>query len=140
MQKIKSLFHTAGTKNGTYSVGITVIVVAIVIVANMIFGQIPEKYRNIDVSSTKIYEITDTSRELLKDLNHKITFTVLAEKDKADDRIKTFLSKYAALSKYISVEWIDPVLHPSALTEYETSANTIVVECADTGKLSLIHI
>ena len=50
--------------------GITVIVVAIVIVANMIFGQIPEKYRTIDVSSTKIYEITDTSRELLKDLNH----------------------------------------------------------------------
>ena len=58
MQKIKNLFHTAGTKNGTYSLGITVIVVAIVIVANMIFGQIPEKYRNIDVSSTKIYEIT----------------------------------------------------------------------------------
>ena len=138
MQKIKSLFHTAGTKNGTYSVGITVIVVAIVIVANMIFGQIPEKYRNIDVSSTKIYEITDTSRELLKDLNHKITFTVLAEKDKADDRIKTFLSKYAALSKYISVEWIDPVLHLSALTEYETSANTIVVECADTGKSTTV--
>ena len=138
MQKIKSLFHTAGTKNGTYSVGITVIVVAIVIVANMIFGQIPEKYRNIDVSSTKIYEITDTSRELLKDLNHKITFTVLAEKDKADDRIKTFLSKYAALSKYISVEWIDPVLHPSALTEYETSTNTIVVECADTGKSTTV--
>ena len=138
MQKIKNLFHTAGTKNGTYSVGITVIVVAIVIVANMIFGQIPEKYRNIDVSSTKIYEITDTSRELLKDLNHKIRFTVLAEKDKADDRIKTFLSKYAALSKYISVEWIDPVLHPSALTEYETSANTIVVECADTGKSTTV--
>lgn len=138
MQKIKSLFKTAGTKNGTFSVGLTVIVIAIIVVANMIFGQIPEKYRNIDVSSTKIYEITDTSRELLKNLDHKITFTVLAEKDKADDRIKTFLSKYAALSKNISVEWIDPVLHPSALTEYEASENTIVVECADTGKSTTV--
>lgn len=138
MQKIKNLFKTAGTKNGTYSVGLTVIVIAIIVVANMIFGQIPEKYRNIDVSSTKIYEITDTSRELLKDLNHKVTFTVLAEKDKADDRIKTFLSKYAALSKNISVEWIDPVLHPSALTEHEASENTIVVECADTGKSTTV--
>lgn len=138
MQKIKSLFKTAGTKNGTFSVGLTVIVIAIIVVANMIFGQIPEKYRNIDISSTKIYEITDTSRELLKNLDHKITFTVLAEKDKADDRIKTFLSKYAALSKNISVEWIDPVLHPSALTEYEASENTIVVECADTGKSTTV--
>ena len=52
MQKIKNVFKTTGTKNGTYSVGVTVLVIAIVVVANLIFGQIPEKYRNIDVSST----------------------------------------------------------------------------------------
>lgn len=138
MQKIKTIFKTTGTKNGTYSVGLTVIVIAIAVVANLIFGQIPEKYRNIDVSSTKIYEITDTSKELLKDLDHKITFTVLAEKESTDDRIKTFLSKYTSLSKNISVEWIDPVLHPSALTEYDTSENTIVVACADTGKSTVV--
>lgn len=134
MQKIKRLFKTTGTRNGTFSVGMTAIVIAIIVVANLIFGQIPEKYKNIDVSSTKIYEITDTSKELLKNLEHKVTFTVLAEKESADDRIKTFLSKYAALSKNISVEWIDPVLHPSALTDYDTQENTIVVECEDTAK------
>lgn len=138
MQKIKNVFKTTGTKNGTYSVGVTVLVIAIVVVANLIFGQIPEKYRNIDVSSTKIYEITDTSKELLKGLDHKVTFTVLAVKESTDDRIKTFLSKYASLSKDISVEWIDPVLHPSALNEYDTNENTIVVACADTGKSTTV--
>lgn len=138
MQKIKSIFKTTGTKNGTYSVGLTVIVIAIVVVANLIFGQIPEKYKNIDVSSTKIYDITDTSKELLKNLDQKVTFTVLAEKAGADDRIKTFLSKYSSLSKNIKVEWIDPVLHPSALSEYDTSANTIVVACDDTGKSTTV--
>ncbi len=138
MQKIKNFFKTAGTRNGTFSVGLTVIVIAIIVVANLIFGQLPEKYRNIDVSSTKIYEITDTSRELLKKLDTKVTFTVLAEKDSTDDRIKTFLSKYAALSKKINVEWIDPVLHPSALTEYDTQENTIVVTSDDTGKSTII--
>lgn len=138
MQKIKNIFKTTGTKNGTYSVGLTVIVIAIVIVVNLIFGQIPEKYRNIDVSSTKIYDITDTSKELLGDLEQKVTFTVLAEKESTDDRIKTFLSKYAALSENISVEWIDPVLHPSALTDYDTTENTIVVECTDTGKRTTV--
>ena len=96
MEKIKKLFQTTGTKQGSLSIGVTAIVIAIVVVANMIIGQLPEKYRNIDVSSTKIYEISDTSKDLLKNLDHKVTLTVLAVKDETDDRITTFLSKYAS--------------------------------------------
>ena len=119
------MFHTSGTKHGSYSVGMTVLVVAVMIVFNLVVGQIPEAYRNIDVSSTKIYDISDTSKDLLKGLDDKIDMKVLAVKDETDDRITTFISKYAALSDKIKVEWIDPVLHPSALTEYNTSQNTI---------------
>ncbi len=63
---------------------------------------------------------------------------VLAVKKDTDDRIKTFISKYAALSDKINIEWIDPVLHPSALTEYNASENTIVVSCEATGKTTTI--
>ena len=138
MEKIKKLFQTTGTKQGSFSIGVTAIVIAIVVVANMIIGQLPEKYRNIDVSSTKIYEISDTSKDLLKDLDHKVTLTVLAVKDETDDRITTFLSKYAGLSKNVSVKWIDPVLHPSALTENNAEKDTIVVKCEDTGKSTTV--
>ncbi len=134
MEKMKKLFHTTGTAHGIYSVGLTAVVVAIVVVVNLIFGQLPEKYRNIDVSSSKIYEITDTSRDFLKDLDTEVKFTVLAVKEEADERIRTFLSKYASLSKNISVEWIDPVLHPSALQDYDASENSIVVSCEKTGR------
>ena len=134
MEKMKKLFHTTGTAHGIYSVGLTAVVVAIVVVVNLIFGQLPEKYRNIDVSSSKIYEITDTSRNFLKDLDTEVKFTVLAVKEEADERIRTFLSKYASLSKNISVEWIDPVLHPSALQDYDASENSIVVSCEKTGR------
>ena len=136
--KAAGIFGTAGTKNGAYSVGLTVIVLAVVIVINLIAGQIPEGYRNIDVSSTKIYEISDTSREFLGNLDKEVDMTVLAVKDETDERIVTFISKYAALSEKIHVEWIDPVLHPSALTEYDTSENTIVVSCGDTGKTTTV--
>lgn len=105
---------------------------------NLVVGQIPEAYRNIDVSSTKIYDISDTSKDLLKGLDDKIDMKVLAVKDETDDRITTFISKYAALSDKIKVEWIDPVLHPSALTEYNTSQNTIYVSCEATGKSTTI--
>ncbi|WP_443734449.1 Gldg family protein [[Ruminococcus] lactaris] len=132
------MFHTSGTKHGSYSVGMTVLVVAVMIVFNLVVGQIPEAYRNIDVSSTKIYDISDTSKDLLKGLDDKIDMKVLAVKDETDDRITTFISKYAALSDKIKVEWIDPVLHPSALTEYNTSQNTIYVSCEATGKSTTI--
>ena len=132
------MFHTSGTKHGSYSVGMTVLVVAVMIVFNLVVGQIPEAYRNIDVSSTKIYDISDTSKDLLKGLDDKIDMKVLAVKDETDDRITTFICKYAALSDKIKVEWIDPVLHPSALTEYNTSQNTIYVSCEATGKSTTV--
>lgn len=136
--KIKGMFHTSGTKHGSYSVGLTVLVIAIVIVFNLVIGQIPEAYRNLDMSSTKIYEISDTTKDLLSGLNDKVDMKVLAVKKDTDDRIKTFISKYAALSDKINIEWIDPVLHPSALTEYNASENTIVVSCEATGKTTTI--
>lgn len=139
MQKVKKIFQSSASKNGSYSVGITVLVIAIAVILNLIFGQLPEKYRNIDVSSTKIYEISETSKSMLKDLEYDIKFTVLADKSDTDERIKTFLSKYTALSKKIDVEWIDPVLHPSALDEYEASENSIVVECEETGRSKIVY-
>ncbi len=138
MEKMKRLFHTTGTTHGIYSVGLTAVVIAIVVVVNLIVGQIPEQYRNIDVSNTKIYEITDTTRDFLKDMDAEVTFKVLAVKEETDERIQTFLSKYASLSKKISVEWIDPVLHPSVLQEYDAAENSIIVSCEETGKTTTV--
>lgn len=138
MQKIKNLFRSSESRNGSYSVGITALVIVIIVVVNLIAGQIPEKYKNLDVSSTKIYDISKTSKKLLQNVKDNVTFTVLANKEETDERIVTFLSKYAALSSKISVEWIDPVLHPSALTEYDAAENSIVVSCEDTGKTKVV--
>ncbi len=136
--RLSGLFHSSGTRHGGYSVGMTVVVIAIVIVFNLVVGQIPEAYRNLDVSSTKIYEISDTTAELLDGLEEDVTMTVLAVRDETDERITTFLSKYGSLSGHLSIEWIDPVLHPSALTEYDTTENTIVVSCEATGKTTTV--
>ena len=140
MEKLKKLFGTIHTKRGAYSLGLTAVAVAVVIVINLVAGRLPESVRNIDISDNQIYDITDTSKKMLKKLDKKVEIKVLAEKSSTDERIKTFLSKYAALSGKISVEWIDPVLHPAALTEYDTSSNTIVVSCPDTEKTTTISL
>lgn len=139
LQKIGKQFRSARMKNGAYSVGMTALAVAAVIVLNLIAGQIPEAYRNLDVSSTKIYDISDTTKELLDSLEEDVTMNVLAVRDETDDRIVTFLSKYEALSDHIQMEWTDPVLHPSVLTENDASENTILVSCEATGKTATVY-
>lgn len=113
----------------------TAVFLAITVVINLIACQIPEKFRKIDVSNTKIYEISDTTEDFLKEMDKEISMKIIAVKENTDERIVTFLSKYAALSNKIHMEWIDPVLHPSVLSEYETTENTIVISCEETGKI-----
>ena len=72
--------------------------------------------------------------ERLEKLEKDVTITVLAELDSVDDRIETFVKKYAGLSDHIEVEWTDTVQHPSALQEYDSDGNEMIVACEETGK------
>lgn len=138
MDKIKKAFGNAISKNGSYSVGLIVLVICIAVVCNLIVGQLPESVKKIDISSNKIYEISDTSRKLLKKLDQKVKFTVFAEESSTDERIRTFLDKYTDLSDQIEVEWVDPVLHPAELTENNVESDNILISCEDTGKSTVV--
>ena len=138
MKKIKEMFQSPQSRYGTYSMVITAVVIAIVIVINMIAGQLPDSMKSVDLSGNSLYEITKTSKKLLKNLDKEVQIHVLAEKSSTDERIQTFIEKYAALSNKVKVDWVDPVLHPSAVTEYEAQENSVVVECKDTEKKMVI--
>lgn len=138
MQKIKDLFQSMESRQGSYSIGVIGIVIGIVVVCNLIIGKLPEQMRTIDISDDKIYHITDTSKDMVKGLEKKVMIRIVGEKNGVDERISTFVNKYAELSKQISVEWVDPVLHPSALETYDTEANSLVVSCEETDKMTAI--
>ena len=95
--------------------------------------------RNIDISDNRLYEITDVSKDMMGKLDKKVKLTVIAELDSIDTRIETFVKKYAALSKNVTVEWTDSVLHPSVLQEYNTEGNVIIVSCEDTEKTMTVN-
>lgn len=137
-KKFKETFFSVSSRYGSYSLGAIALVTAIVIVANLIVGQLPETVRSVDLSDNKIYEITDVSRKMVKDLKQPVTITVLAQKDQADKRIRNFVEKYAGLSSKISLEWIDPVQHPSALSKYDAQADSLVVSCEKTDKQRVV--
>ncbi len=134
MEKIKAILKSPQARYGTYSTLLVAVAVAIVIMINMVAGQFPESWKNIDLSSNNLYEITDQSKALLKSLDKKVEIHILAEKDATDERIKIFVEKYAGLSKKLSVKWTDPVLHPTVLVANNAESNTIIVSCEETGK------
>lgn len=135
MKKLLKKFRSVQTRHGFYSVGMIAIVIVIAVFVNLIVSQLPEKVKQIDVSNKNIYGISKTSKKILKNLDYDIKFTVYADKASTDERIKTFLERYTALTDKISVEWINPVDHPQALQENEDAqSSSIVVSCEKTDK------
>ena len=140
LQKILNSQRSSVVKSGTYSAALTAIVIAIVIVFQMIMANLPESLTEKDITNQKIYTVTDTSVDYLKDLDTDITITVVASDDNIDTRIKKFLSNYLTYTDHIKLEYVDPVQKPSALTTYNTSENTIVVTNDETGSSDIINL
>ncbi len=126
-------------KKGGYSAAFIAIVIAIVVAVNMIAGLMPEHMKQIDVSGKNLYELSDTTIELLDNLQQDVTLYVVGDPTMLDERIQNIAERYGAASSHIKVENLDPVLHPSVLTDYEAEDQTILVSCEATGKKETIH-
>lgn len=133
----KALRETAGrhaSRRGAYSAALMALAVAAVLVFNLLAAQLPESWAQWDLTNSGIYDITDTSVEYLTALDQDVEVHVLADEDSVDSRIVRFLDKYEELSDHLTVEYIDPMVYPSVLSEYGVETNTVVVTCAATGR------
>lgn len=121
-----------------FSVGTIVLCVAIVIAGNFGLSKIPAKYTELDVTSKKIYSITDDTKEYLKKLKEDITIYVYVDKKSKDKSVDKTLAKYDAASKYIDVKYINPSSNPKFAEKYSESGlntNSVVVVCGDKYKV-----
>lgn len=123
---------------GGYLAGVTVAAIAVVVLLNLIMGQIPSHLREFDMTDNSLYAVSETSKNFLAGLNQDVDIVVLAEEGTLDKRIEKFLDAYAALSPHIKVTQVDPIAHPTAPAEYEAQADSIVVKCAATGRQETI--
>ena len=125
-------------KNGSYTMVMSVIFIAVVIVINMIVSTIPSKYSEIDISSQKLYSIGDETKKMLKDLEKAVTIYQIAQSGSEDENISNLLKKYEDESKHIKVEQKDPVVNPKFVSQYtsdDLSANSLIVVCGDRNKV-----
>lgn len=121
-------------RQGGYLAGVTAGVLAVVVLVNLMMGQLPSNWKEFDLTDNSLYEITDTSKDFLSGLEQDVQIVVLAEDGTTDARIEKFLDRYVALSSHLSLSYVDPVAHPQQASQYDADSDSVVVLCEETGK------
>ena len=125
-------------KQGSYSSFLVLFLIAAVVIVNLIVGQLPTTFTQIDLSSQKLYTLTEDTRELVKGLEQDVTLYYIVTSGSEDDTVERLLERYDDLSGHITVETKDPNLYPNFISQYtdeDVSNNSIIVVCGDKSRV-----
>ena len=124
-------------KGGTYSIVLTTIVLAILIVVNIFAQALPSSVTQYDISSTKLYSITSNTKVVVNALEEDVTIYWVVQNGKEDDVIEKLLDKYDTLSDHIKIKKKNPDIYPTFTKKYtsdEVANNSLIVECGDRNR------
>ncbi len=124
--------------NGSYTLAMTAVVIAVIVVVNLIIGAIPSRYTVFDVSATQLFSIGDTTKEILDNLDEEVTIAYLTQSGNGDERIEKLLETYEGYSGKIKVETVDVVANPTYTRQYtedDVTVNSLLVSCGDKFRL-----
>ena len=97
----------------------------------------PFRYTKIDVTSQKLYTLTQTTKNLVKNLSEDVTIYVINSENSQDETLQQTLKSYAELSDHIKLVYKDPVVSPDFYKDYtdSISVNSMIVESAQRFKV-----
>ena len=124
-------------RGGTYSLAISAVVLAILIVVNMFVSALPTTLTNFDISSTKLYSITSNTKVVVNALEKDVTIYWVVQSDAEDSIIENLLDKYESLSDHIEVVKKNPDVYPTFTENYTSETvpnNSLIVECGDRSR------
>lgn len=119
---------------GGYSILVTAIVLAILVVLNILASALPATLTKLDISSSKLYSVTSNTKAVVHALTKDVTIYWIVQADEEDEIIENLLAKYDSLSDHIEVIKKNPDVFPTFAAQYTTATvqnNSLVVECGD---------
>ena len=142
MKQQKSIGGIA-LRYGSYSLIVTAVVLAVLILVNLAAGLLPASYTSLSVSGQDIYAISDTSRTYMKALDDKVTVYVVASDSAVDNIVYEYVDRYSDLSAKLSVKTVDPVLFPNFVSGYveeafDSATTNLLVVNEENGRARLI--
>ena len=124
-------------QGGSYSLVITAVVLALLIVVNILVSILPTPMTQYDISAAKLYSITSNTKVVVNALQEDVTIYWIVQSGKEDQIIENLLGKYESLSDHIQVVKKNPDVYPTFAQQYtdETAENnSLVVECGDRSR------
>ncbi len=101
MNEQKKLKNKKAMRIGSFSIGISVVVLAIVIAANLLVSSLPAWIIRPDTTSEGMFTIGDTTKEIVAGLETDVTLYHITQPDNADPVVQEILQRYADLSSHI---------------------------------------
>lgn len=135
--KILNSFKDKKFKYGGYATLLTAFVLAILIIVNLVVGQIPFK---IDLTENRLFSLSDQTDTILKNLDQEIQIIGLYQTGSEDKVFDEILQKYRRKNKNITITYVDPVKNPTFSSKYTKDGTTLrdgsyIVECGDRFKV-----
>ena len=103
---------------GVFSVASIILAFAICVGVNLGVSKIPTEYTSIDVTYSKLFLLTDATKEYVKNLDQDINIYVWVSETEADTTLKETLARYEDLSSHLRVRYISPSESPDFYTTY----------------------
>ena len=121
-------------KGGSYSLIVTSVVLALLIVVNIFASAMPTTLTKFDISSSKLYSITSNTKAVVNNLKQDVTIYWVVQQDQEDSIIENLLGKYDGLSSHIDVVKKNPDVFPTFTQQYtdeEVPNNSLIVESGE---------
>lgn len=133
--------HTVKNKialrGGSYSLAVTGIVLAILVVVNLFVSVLPSTLTKYDISSAKLYSITSNTKAVAAALEKDVTIYWIVQSGEENDVIENLLSKYETLSDHIEIVKKNPDVFPTFAKQYTEETvqnNSLIVECGERSR------
>ena len=124
-------------RGGAYSLTISVVVLAILIVVNIFASSLPTTMTRYDISASKLYSITSNTKAVVNGLEEDVTIYWVVQSGQEDEVIENLLGKYDSLSDHIQVVKKNPDVYPTFAEQYTDEIvmnNSLIVECGDRSR------
>lgn len=134
-------------KHGALSVVFTVIFVTAIVLINIIFNMVLDRFDiSADLSDNSMYSIDSTTTDYVAGIQDNITITVTAEETDFENagayykQVSEIVKTFAATNPRITAQYLDLDSNPAFYSNYGATltAGSIIVESEKTGRNTII--
>ena len=138
---LSNILKNRRLRMGSFATALTVVFIAVLIILNMIVSAISERFPvQLDLTTGKIYELSDETIEYLRTVEKDVNIYVLATEDSFGSPNEYYLQACETIKKFpqynsrIKVQFIDLAKDPafeSKYSSYSMGTRDILLECGN---------